>query len=157
MCLCNVHECRHAENLNVTHVKPHLNNLSVSVLRRTNPVPDGCCMTSVEGLDPELDFHIFNISWKSISVGFEDIKSARLLKMFALCAPGDLRPFFIKMVHITHCYPVHVSPKRLVLPVPGFLWEKLPFMAANSFILSVIAAADIIFLFLCLKCLKVSF
>ena len=41
-------------------------------------------------------FYIFNISLQSISVGFGDINLPRLLKMFALVAPGRLRPFFIK-------------------------------------------------------------
>ena len=93
------------------------------------------------------NFYIFNISLRSISVCFGDINSLRLLKMFALVTPGHLRQFFVKMVHITHCYPVHISPKRLILLVPGFLWEKLLFMARNSFILSVIAVDVVSFFY----------
>ena len=41
----------------------------------TNLVPNVCCMTSVEGLD--LNYHIFNVSWQTISRGSGDIRSTR--------------------------------------------------------------------------------
>ena len=114
-----------------------------------NPVYNGCRMTSVEGLI--LDFQISNISWQPICVGFGDIRSARLLNMFALVAPRNLRPFFIQMFHITHCYPVHMPPKRWIRPAPRIPWKMLPFMAPNLFSLSVIAPDVVIFFISLLK------
>ena len=110
-----------------------------------NSYPNVQSMASVEKFF--WNFYFFNISLQSISVGFEGINSPRLLKMFAPVAPGHLRQFFIKMVHITHCYPVHISPKRLILLVPGFLSQKLLFMSRNSFVLSAIAVDVVSFIF----------
>ena len=95
--------------------------------------------TLFDGVSGGFSFWIFVSSTfpdSPLLFGFGDILSTRLLKLFALVAFGILA----QMVHITHCYPVHLPKNKIVLLAPGIL-KKVSFMTPNSFILSVLAQA----------------
>ena len=70
------------------------------------------------------NFHIFNITWQSITFDFGDIWSARLLRIFALVAFGNLQPFLPQMPQITQCYLVYMPQIGLILPLPVILLKS---------------------------------